>query len=179
MNDLDRDRIKHAANTNAVRRMLIQYFVERGFSESFDRAVNPLQIQDMPFTVTGLDTKIEIEPHAVEIDPTTSLATLGWNLFVLGNRRLYLGETTHENLLDLARQIKAGQINFENILSTRRCTTPRRIIVFLERVLSDADGGYVDLTPRQRAITQRPRAYRPVGAPSQEAQFYSRSGYGT
>lgn len=180
MNDLDRAKIHHAANTEAVRRTLIKYFLERNFKESFDKAVNPVSIQDMPYMNLGLENKIEIEPHAVEIDPTTSRATLGWNLFVLGNQRMYLGETYHANLIDLARQIKSGQILPETTITTKRCTTPRRIIHFIERVLSNSQGGIVDLAPTDRRMALKPRPYRPMGHPSsQEGQFYTRSGYGT
>lgn len=177
MNDLDRTRVHHAANTEAVKRILIKYFKEHcGFNESFDKAVNPVTLQDMPFVNLELQNKIEIEPHAVEVDPTTSRATLGWNLFVLGNQRMYLGETYHANLLDLARQIKTGFILPEATLTTKRCTTPRRIINFIERVLSNSQGGMVDLAPQDRQMSVRPRPYRPMTHPSsQEAQFYSRS----
>jgi len=180
MHDMQRARVRHAANTEAVRRMLIKYFMDRGFAESFDKSVNPVTIQDLPIANAGLDTKIEIEPYAQEIDPTTSRATLGWNMFVLGNQRIFLGETHHANLLDLARQIKAGQIIPETILGTRRCTTPRRIITFIERVLRDRTGGYVDLSPRNNTMATRPRAFRPLGgAGASESGFFSRSGYGT
>jgi len=180
MNDLQRARVRHAANTEAVRRMLIKYFVDRGFEESFDRSVNPVMIQDLPIANVGLETKIEIEPHALEIDPTTGRGVLGWNMFVLGNQRIFLGETHHASLLELARQIKAGQIQVEAIVGTRRCTTPRRIITFIERVLSDRLGGYTDISPRDRPMAVRPRAYRPLGnAGSQESSFHTRSGFGT
>ena len=179
MNDLQRASVKKAANVEAVRRMLIKYFVDRNFSESFDKAVNPAMIQDMPYVNIGLDTRLEIEPHAIEIDPTTSRATLGWNLFVLGNQRMFLGETFHGNLMDLARQIKQNQIQPDSILTTRRCTTPRRIITFIERVLANSEGGYVDLSMRDRQMALRPRALKPLGnSNGSSSQFYSRSNAG-
>ncbi len=176
MNDIQRMRVQHAANTEAVRRMLVKYFMEHGFKESFDKIVNPAAIQDLPFSNPGLDTKIDIEPHALEIDPTTSHAVLGWNLFVLGNQRMFLGESHHSNLSELARQIKQNQIRAESISMTRRCTTPRRIITFIERVLSSTDGGYVDLSQRNKPMALRPRAFRPIGnGGSAESQFYTRT----
>ncbi len=179
MNDLQRARIRNAANAETVRRMLIKYFVDRGFADSFDRSINPIMIQDLPIANVGLDTKIEIEPHALEIDPTTGRGTLGWNLFVLGNQRIFLGETHHNSLLELARQIKIGQIQPERVSGTRRCTTPRRIIAFIERVLNNSDSGYVDIDPRDRPLIARPRAYNPVGGGQSGSNFYGRSGYGT
>jgi hypothetical protein len=180
MNDLQRTRVRQAANTEAVRRMLIKYFSDRGYTESFDKAINPINIQDMPFANVGMDTKLEIEPHAIEIDPTTSRATLGWNMFVLGNQRIFLGETQHQNLLELARQIKSGQILADAIVGTRRCTTPRRIIMFIERVLNGRNSGYIDISPRDRQMSGKPRPYRPLGGGSnQESSYYTRAGYGT
>lgn len=179
MNDLDRIKIHQAANAEVVRRTLVSYFSNKGFAESFDKSVNPILIQDLPYVNIGLENKVEIEPHAVEIDPSTSRAVLGWNLFVLGNQRIYLGETYHANLLDLARQIKFGSIMPESTITTRRCTTPRRIINFIERVLSKSESGIVDLSPRDRGIATSPRSYKPLGHPgSQEGQFMTRSGYG-
>lgn len=177
MNDLQRARIKHGANVEAVRRMLIKYFIERGFTESFDRSVNPVLIQDMPVMTVGLENKIEIEPHAIEIDPRSSRAVLGWNMYVLGNQRIYLGETHHNNLLELARQIKQGMVLPEAIAMTQRCTTPRRIITFIERVLGNHGAGYVDLSPRARAPANQPRSLRNFSG-AQDSQFYQRAGYG-
>lgn len=179
MNDLQRTRVQSAANTEVVRRMLIKYFIDRNFTESFDKAINPVLIQDLPLVNTGLDTKIEIEPHAIEIDPTTGRAVLGWNLFVLGNQRIFLGETHHQNLMELARQIKQGQVLPESITTTRRCTTPRRIITFIERTLSARAGGYVDLTQRQRLSTHSPRSFRSIWSTgTQDSKFLTRA-FGT
>ncbi len=178
MNDIDRQRLAHAANVEAVRRSLIKYFIDRGFAESFDRSVNPIMMQDLPISILGLDSKVEIEPHAVNVDPTTNRAVLGWNMFIIGNQRIFLGETHHDNLIELARQIKSGVIMPETAHCTRRCTTPRRIVTFLERTLGENGAGYVDLDPsRRRMITQPSR--RLAGAPGQDAQFMKRTGYGT
>lgn len=179
INDLDRDKIRHAANTDVIRRLLIKYFVGKGFTETFDRSIHPLMIQDLPKAIPGLDTKIEIEPHALSIDPTTSVAIIGWNLFVLGNQRMFLGETHHDNLMELARQIRAGQIMPNTATLTRRETTPKRLIHFVTKVLGCNAAGYVDLGVKPKPMMAQPAHYRPVRGPSQEAQYYSRSGYGT
>ena len=173
------ERIKHAANNEVVRRMLIQYFLNKGHNESFDRTINPVAIQDLPYAVFGLDSKIEIEPHANEIDPTIGKASIGWNMFVLGTQRMYLGETNHDNLLELAKQVKMGEISQDTVLSARHCTTPRRIIMFIERVLADHDSGYIDLTPRTRSPIRSPRSARPAAmASAMSGQFFSRSSMG-
>jgi len=154
------DRIKHISNTEVVRRLLIKYFVDKGFNSSFDRQMYPALIQDLPNCIPVLSSKIEIIPYAEEIDISLGRVILGWNMFVLGNKRMYLGETYHNNLHDLARQIRSGPIQMpeQGMANARRQTTPRRIVTFLSRVLGDNAAGYVDLSPTTRPV-------RPIGEP--------------
>lgn len=173
------DAIKHAANTEVVRRLLIKYFLDKGFVESFDRQLYPALIQDLPYFIPALAGKIEVVPHVEELDILRSRAIIGWNLFVLGNQRMYLGDTFHSDLRDLARHITGGTLVIPEAHSNaRRQTTPKQIINFITRVLSMHDGGYVDLNPSPppRSMEQ-PLAARNsmMGMPQ---QFFSRSGYG-
>lgn len=171
------DQLKHAINVDVVRKLLIKYFREKGFNETFDRLVYPSLLQDMAMAIPVMTAKLEIEPHAVEVDPNTGKAVLGWNLFVLGSHRMYLGETFHRDLSELAREIQAGVITVrqDSTAARHRCT-PRQIINFICRVLSKHEGGYVDLAPGAAANT----GMNPYGGASAgNAGFYSRSGYGT
>jgi hypothetical protein len=180
MNDLDRDKLKFTLNIDVARRMLIKYFIDKDkkFAESFDLPVNPIELQDMNMTGTGLDTKIEIIPHVINIDPATSRARIGWNLFVLGHQRMYIGETLHGNLMSLAAQIRAGTITDGTVVGTRRCTTPKRIVAFVERVLLQSEDGYVDLTINQQF--KSPKLMKPTGMSSNmSGSFYTRSSYGS
>ncbi len=146
MDSYDIDRLKHTINSDTVRRLLIKYFIEKGYSESFDKMVSPTILQDLVDKVPHLATKIEIVPHAVEIDPITyKQAKLGWNLFVLGNHRMFLGETMHYDLLGAVRQIYNKQFSFaENSYSTSKLTTPRKIINFITRTMNKSERGYID-----------------------------------
>jgi hypothetical protein len=178
------DKIKRLANTDVVRKLLIKYFVDKGFDNSFDRQMYPAMIQDLPFIIPALANKIEIVPFAKEIDASQSKAVLGWNMFVLGNHRMYLGETYHNNLRDLAMQIRSGSIRipegYGTFATARKQTTPKRIIIFITRVLGDHENGYMDLNPSTSPIKApgEPYAARQtmMGMPQ---QFFSRSGYGT
>jgi hypothetical protein len=176
------DRIKHVSNTEVVRRLLIKYFMDKGFTESFDRQMYPALIQDLPNVIPVLSPKLEIVPHANEIDTSQGRAVLGWNLFVLGNQRMYLGETYHNSLHDLARQIRTGVIRVpeSGFHTARRQTTPRRVISFITRVLGTHEAGYVDLNPGTRPIRAPGEPYAAkqtlAGMPQ---QFFSRSGFGT
>jgi hypothetical protein len=173
--------IKHVSNTEVVRRLLIKYFVDKGFTESFDRHVYPAILQDLIMNIPQLSTKVEVVPFAEEVDSYQGKAVLGWNLFVLGTQRMYLGQTYHNDLRGLARQIQTGFIMIPEgaISNARRQSTPRRIVTFVTRVLESHNAGYVDLT-----MSLNPRK---IGEPyaaknslmSMPQQYFSRSGYGT
>lgn len=178
------DRIKHVANTDVIRRLLIKYFHDRGFSESFDRQMYPAIVQDLPLTIPVLSNKIEVVPHAKEIDTSLGRAVLGWNMFILGNHRMYLGETYHNSLRDLSRQIKMGAIKIPDGMGTfataRRQTTPRRVIHYITHVLGEHESGYVDLNPMTSPLRSPGEPFMArqtmLGMPQ---QMFTRSGYGT
>jgi len=171
------DKLKHVSNTEVIRRLLVKYFMDKGFVESFDRQIYPSVMQDLPYVIPVLSNKLEIVPFAEDIDPGTGKARLGWNLFVLGNQRMYLGETFHNNLRDLARQIHGGLIMPPNdsAPSALKQTTPRRIVTFVTRVLGDHNAGYVDLSPSP-IPPQPPGTYGSHQAAGMSQQFFSRSG---
>lgn len=148
------DKFKHVLNTEVVRRLLIKYFSDKGYGQSFDRQMYPAVIQDLPLVIPVLSNKIEIVPYATEIDTAMGRAILGWNLFVLGNQRMYLGETYHNSLHDLARQIRSGIVRTAEggCNTARRQTTPRRVIAFITRVLGNHESGYVDLNPSTQPL---------------------------
>ncbi len=168
------DKIKHVTNTEFIRRALIKYFIDKGFTESFDRHLYPALLQDMPIVLPFLANKVEVRPYAEEIDTSIGKAVLGWNLFVLGNNRMYLGDTHHNDLATLARQIKEGFILPGHISSARRQTTPKKIITFVTRVLGDHEAGYIDLLPNQHAMIEPGSRYSPSMS-GMSQQFFTRS----
>jgi len=171
------DKCKHVLNAEVVRRLLIRYFIDKGFGESFDRQMYPALMQDLVMVVPVLSNKVEVVPFAEEIDTAMGRAVLGWNLFVLGSQRMYLGETHHNSLHDLARQIRSGMVRIpeSGYHTARKQTTPRKVITFITRVLSNHDNGYVNLSPPTVPIRVpgEPYAARQtmMGMPQ---QFYSR-----
>lgn len=182
METRDIDLIKHFTNSEVVRRKLIRYFISKGFVDSFDRLVYPPLLQDLPFDPdVCLINKVEVVPYAEEIDTSLGRAVLGWNLFVLGNKRMFLGETFHNNLNDLARQIKSGIItkSANGMAGARRQTTVFKIIKFITDVLAAHESGYVVLDPPSRMPKQpgEPYAARQtmMGMPN---QFFSRTAFG-
>jgi hypothetical protein len=182
MDTYDIDKIKHITNVETVRRKLIRYFINKGFVDSFDRLVYPPMLQDLPLDPeVCLFNKVEVVPYAAEIDTSLGRAILGWNLFVLGSNRMFLGETFHNNLNDLARQIKSGVItrSANGRAGARRQTTVYKIIMFITKVLTEHEAGYVVLDPPSRIPKQpgEPYAARQtlMGMPN---QFFSRTAFG-
>jgi len=174
MESFDIDKIKSKANLEAVKRVLIKYFHDKGFGESFDRQLYPAIIQDISFAIPAFGNKIEVVPHIEELDQTSDKAVLGWNLFVLGNQRMYLGDTHHHNLSRLAEELKTGQLVIpENCSGAMRTTTPRRVVNFIIRVLENKKSGFVDLSASGSTPLQA------AGSVGMSNQFYGRSGYGT
>jgi len=171
------DRLEHLFNSELARRLLIKHFSERGFAENFDRRVYPPAMQDLIDTIPEFNGKIELVPHAIEIDPTNGFARIGWNLFVLGNQRMYLGETEHSDLQDLARKLDSGTyiIGGEGEQTARQQRTAREIISFISRVLQKSEAGLIRLGVQQRPMRrgmggtasggfcERPKAIRPEG----------------
>ena len=173
------DKFRQALNSDVAQRLLVKYFVSKGF-DHFDRLLYPPFIQDMAQTIPEFADKLEVVPHCTNIDPMSDSAMLGWNLFVMGTQRQYLGETYHVGLNQLAMQLQQGQVLSENQLATRQ-TTPKRIIHFVTTALARHKSGYLNLTPKVSPLpSQRQQSYRPrVGASGMASTMFTRSGYGT
>lgn len=152
MNDFEA--IKHAANIEVVRKLLVQFFMNEGF-ESFDRLVFPPILAKLPIMVEQLSNKVEVVPYTMSLDPITGKAILGWNLFVLGTHMMFIGKTYHNDLQELAAQIRNGDMPFNNDnISASNQTTPKRIIIFITKVLGSHEDGYIDLR-QTSSITNR------------------------
>lgn len=164
------DDIEYALSSELTRRMLVKYFAEKGYEENFDLRVYPPALQDIQESIPELSGKIELVPHAIEIDPTTGFARLGWNLFVLGNQRMYLGETEHTDLKDLAKQMDGKYVVTENQGPARQMRTARDIVNWATRVLGNTKAGII------RLIDQEPHqaSDKPIIAGTQSGGFYER-----
>lgn len=166
------DKLRVALNNDVAERLLVKYFVNKGFDKAqFDSFIYPPILQDMQYAITEMSDKIEIVPYVNNIDPFGDTARLGWNLFVLGNQRCYLGETFHVGLRNLVLQLQHGQILAEDRSAIQQ-TTPRRVIKFISRVLQSHTDGYINLTPRTIPVYQQPKA----SGMSMSQQFWSKPG---
>ena len=128
-----------ALNKELMRRMLIKYFFDKGFKEDMGGRVYPPTIQDLIISIPQLVGKIEVQPHVEDINPMTGVVTLGWNLFVLGNKRMYLGESSHVNLREI-QSVIYGPMQSEGVRSIEY-RSPKRIVSFIVDVLAASRSG--------------------------------------
>ena len=83
-----------------VRRKLIQYFESKGY-DNFKVNPYPPSIVDIMERVDILNGIVEINHSLEDVNIQTNDIKLGWNLFVLGNKRAFLGYTTHQSLIEV------------------------------------------------------------------------------
>lgn len=174
--------VKHVANAEAVKRLLIRYFMEKGFDNFSHQRVYPALLNDLPYVIPVLGSKVEVVPYAKDIDNVLGKATLGWNLFVLGDFRMSLGTTMHRDLMDLSRQIRSGTYSIPSQPSQHCCNAcvPKQIITFIVRVLSEHEDGYVDLVPSARGLRMPGEIIQNKNIlMGQPQQYFTKSGYGT
>jgi hypothetical protein len=150
--DLLADRIHDALNKELIKRLLVRYFTSKGFDENFNKKIHPPMLQDMLIHVPQLVGKIDIAPYVEDIDPNTGVVRLGWNLFVLGNRRMYLGESTHASLIEV-RMAVGGPLDGSS--HHIHAATPKRIIEFVINILSNSKSGDITNVPKS-AILRTP-----------------------
>jgi len=137
--DILATKVYKALNRELFRRSLIKYFFDKGFKESMNKKLYPPVIQDISMSIPKLVGKIEIQPYVEDVNPLTGLVTLGWNLFCLGNQRMFLGNSTHTNLNSLNTAVN-GPICSEGV-KTIQYKTPKEVISFLMNNLADSKDG--------------------------------------
>lgn len=142
------DSLELAFNQVLVRRLLIEYFSNKGFAENFDDRVYPPYMQDLVESIPQLSGKVEVVPYAKDIDPVSGYTRLGWNLFVLGNQRMYLGETEHSNLQHIAQKLDKNDYIVEpeaEPIVTRQNRSARDIVNWITRTLGKSKNGVINI----------------------------------
>ena len=167
------DKLRNQLNKEYVRRLLIRYFIdEKGLDRTFEVSINPAIVQDLPAKIPQLAPKVEVVPYPDEIDIATGKIMIGWNLFVLGTNRMFLGTSTHKSIQDL--------MNPEPNCECHKITTPKEIVDFITDTLSGTEEGMVDptLSSMGQFSPGIPNAKPKVG-PTSTAAFYEKKPYGT
>lgn len=124
-----------------IRRKMVRYFVDKGLAEEIDNKVSPLDLVDLSAAVPEISDRIELVPHIKDINPQSGHGKVGWNLFVDGSKRMYLGQIEYSDMSEFARQLSSGQGGF--ILPDGKShsyleTTPRKIIAFVVREMVES-----------------------------------------
>jgi len=91
--------IKKIIQMEIIRKNLKDYFKSLGLDD--DDILYPPLIRNMPMQVPMIGSKLEVVPFVKEIDPATKFVKLGWNLFVYGTDRKFLGYSVHESFANL------------------------------------------------------------------------------
>lgn len=145
------ERLRAALNKELIRRLMIRYFDGKGYTEpgSFDKKIYPPTLQDLSMQIPQLMGKIEVEAAVEDIDPRTGVTKLRWQLFVLGNQRMFLGFSTHTNLSEVRTAIQ-GPLS---AIHRGTFATPKRIVTFVANVLGKDE--YGDIASMPKNITVR------------------------
>lgn len=163
-------RITSLMHAELAKRLMLDYFEKKGLTERIDSPLSPIAVADMQGSIPELSRKIEVVPYVYKIDPFTGASELGWNLFVLGNNRLYLGRTQHKHINELLTI--AGTATNESAVEL--ASTPRDVITFISNVLSKSEDGKVDIgyQPIVPQFMRKPTISSPV------ASYYEKRRYG-
>lgn len=163
------NRIASLMHAELANRLLIKYIISKGV-EDFTKPLNPIVIADLTQAIPELSRKVEVIPYVYNLDPLTGASQLGWNLFVLGNNRMYLGKTKHNKLSELVSQgasIDPGESIIE--LST----TAEDLIKFICNTLKKSEDGKVDIgyQPATSQFLKRPVLSSPVSSYYEKRRF--------
>lgn len=139
--------IYYALNSELLRRTLIKYFFEKGLKEQMNSKLYPPIIQDITIKIPQLSSKIEVVPCVEDIDPYNGVVTLGWNLFVSGNNRIYLGESIHQQLSEI-NIAGLGPLAMNQGINVTQYATPKKIISFIVNLLGDNKSGDLARSPK-------------------------------
>jgi len=121
MDNFTKTRLVNLVNLEYVRRLLIKYFSDKGY-KNFKLSPYPPSLTDLTESIPQLRPIIEIKNFVEDIDMVNSNIKMGWNLFILGNKRVFLGYTTHKNLSDVNNakysvDFYSGPISIEEIIN--------------------------------------------------------------
>lgn len=156
------NRITSLMHAELASRLLVQYFVGKGI-EDFTKPLNPIIVADMTKAIPELARKVEVVPYVYDLDPLTGASELGWNIFVLGNARMYLGKTKHRKLNELVSQ--AASVDPDEA-AVELATTPKKVIDFITKILKNSENGQVDIgyQPSVPQFLKRPILATPVSS---------------
>jgi hypothetical protein len=104
-----------------IRRSLVKFFEEKGY-DNFLVKPYPPTLLNMPERIPFLEGVTEVKYNLEDIDMKTSTIKVAWNLFVLGNKRTFLGYTTHGNLTEIETGINSVSRHHDGPITLKAIT---------------------------------------------------------
>jgi len=87
-----------------LRRNLIYYFSSKGY-DNFLVKPYPPSLSDIPQVLPFLSNIAEINHYLEDINIENNIIKIGWNVFILGNKRAFLGFTSHKSMNDIENSV--------------------------------------------------------------------------
>jgi hypothetical protein len=100
MNKKVKDDITRILQREYLRRSLVKYFNDKGYDKTFEICAYPPSLQDLNEQSFSNKT-IEVAYNIEDIDLIDNTIKVAWNMFILGNKRIFLGYTDHKNFTDI------------------------------------------------------------------------------
>lgn len=146
--------IQQVVAKEAAKKALQLYFENKGFKNP-DALVIPSQISDISLGVPEFGNRLEVVGYNEQYDPFTGVAKVGWNLYVNGSNRMYLGETVHNSVSDLI----SGNTPQHADLATPEHTV-NEICSFIMKTFNASKDGFERLPPNTRIMSPNPMGLR-------------------
>lgn len=100
MDNLTKQLLTKTMQKELLRRKLIAYFKSKGY-DNFLVKPYPPSLCDMPEMVDILNSLLEVKNYLEDIEIQSGVIKVGWNIFLLGNNRAFLGHTSHNSVADV------------------------------------------------------------------------------
>ena len=171
MNAKGKNKIKRALQEELVKRLLIKYFKDKGMEENL---IYPPAVFDLPYHIPELLNSLEVVPFVEQMDPLTNIVTIGWNLFVLGTNRMYMGSSTHANLMEFKRSVMG---NVQGNAPSDRKKTPAQIVEFIMDIVGRNKNAMLEIPAgaRMPTMSQVMPGHGPKLGPSMSGSFYEKN----
>lgn len=116
------DQLARVLQKEYLRRSLIKYFEDKGYTKTFSKCAYPPALQDLNDQAFA-NRAIEVAYNIEDIDLLDNTVKVSWNMFILGNKRIFLGYTNHKNFTDIKNSSHSlvdfsGPIEISKIIDT-------------------------------------------------------------
>lgn len=102
-----------------LRRNLNKYFQEKGY-DNFQVCPYPPTLMDLPDRIPVLAGIVEVSYAIDNINMVNNMVQVLWNVFVLGNKRIFMGKTPHENFSGIENSINNVDMHFDGPVTIKK-----------------------------------------------------------